>query len=185
MKLNSFSALTASFAAGLVLCGCASPGMTQRAYQAAPNGYANAAPAFVSAVDPHTGQTFQAPSQQAQYASPYGVQPRRPDGYEQERPRYSYNGLGAVGGAFVGNAASHGNAGAIAAGAIAGGMLAASGDPCATPFNAGTALGAVAGYAAGRSVGGGNGRKAAEVVGALIGANLGGQAASTPRPGCR
>lgn len=185
MKLKNFAALATSFAAGLVLCGCASPGMNQHAHYGAPSGYANASPAFVAALDPNTGQYFQAPAQQAGYGSPYGAQPRMPYGYEQARPRYSYNGLGTVAGAFVGNAASHGNAGAIAGGAIAGGMLGASGDPCSTPFNAGTALGAVAGYALGRNVGGGNGRKAAEVAGALVGANLGGQAASAPRPGCR
>jgi hypothetical protein len=177
MKLKNFSALAASFAAGLVLCGCASPNMNHQAYYGPQNGYANSAPAFTNVTDPATGQTYLVPSQQNAYGSPYGAaQPRMP---------YSYNGLGALTGGLVGNAVSHGNAAAIATGAIVGGSLGASGDPCATPLNAGTALGAVAGYALGRNVGAGNGRKVAEVAGALIGGNIGGQAASTPRPGCR
>lgn len=185
MSLKSFSALATSFAAGLVLCGCASTNMSQQAYYGQSAGYANAAPAFVPVTDPGSGQTYLVPAQQSQYNSPYGAQPRGSYGYSNARPAYSYNGLGVVAGALVGNAVSHGNGGAIAAGAVAGGVIGASGDPCATPMNGGTLVGAVAGFALGRNVGRGSGRTVAEVAGALVGGNIGGQIASGPRPGCR
>ena len=189
MKLDRFAALATAFAAGLVLCGCASSPMNDRAYYGdyPPEG---PAPAFVRYQDPQTGQIYAAPNPayNVQYGSPYGVSnPRVPYGYpnNMSRPTYSYNGAGTIIGAAVGNAINPGNSGSIAAGAILGGVAGSAGDPCAAGLNAGTLLGGAAGYALGGQIGGGDGRKVAEVLGAMAGAHWGGTSAAAPRPGCR
>lgn len=197
MKLPHFSTLAGAFAAGLVLSGCASAPQEQ-AYME--RHQANAAPAFVQVRGPD-GRGYVVPGEQTRhdaqgdyfangqsgYQSAYArVTPRYPYGYDtpraaQQREQRALAGL--VVGAAVGNAASHGNSRAIAGGAVLGQAIARQGDPC-REANVGTVLGAVAGYALGNKIGGGNGRKAASVLGAIGGANLGGDAAR-PGPRCR
>ena len=186
MKLTCFTTLVVSFASGLALCGCAS-GPMQTQYVSSP--YVNSGPAFSSFRGPD-GQIYATPNQQVQpinYSNynnqpvyytngnpspnyPYGAQtPRYPYGYNGNNPNNSF--LGTVAGAAVGNAIRPGDARAMALGAVTGNMVSNS-DPCSNP-NIGTVVGGAAGYAIGAQVGGGNGRKAAQVLGALIGANTG------------
>lgn len=132
MRLKNFSALAASFAAGLVLCGCASPGTTQRSYHGGQSGYANAAPAFTTVTDPYSGQAYLAPSQQA---SPYGVQPRMPYGYGAPcaAPMNAGTAIGAVAGFALGRSvgAGNGRVAAEVAGAVVGANL--GGQAAASP----------------------------------------------------
>jgi hypothetical protein len=207
MQLNHFSKLVAGFAAGFVLCGCASGPQSQHmGYE--PAGV-NAGPAYVVVGQGPDGLRQVARAAQAQegYDGGYqGAYQRAPSqggrygaGYQGSRPQprfaYGYRDprqaqqqeqrslMGLVGGAAVGNAISHGNPRAMAAGAVIGQAAGRHGDPC-SEANGGTALGALAGYALGNKIGGGSGRKVASVLGAVAGANAGGDMAR-PGPRCR
>ena len=201
--MNHFSKLVASFAAGFVLCGCASGPQTQyMGYERVAG--VNGGPAYVVVAQTPDGRPLVARGAQDDYPQGYG-QPQgyygayQGGGYQGARPqpRFAYNYrdprqaqineqnamVGLVGGAAVGNAISHGNPRAIAAGAVLGQAAARQGDPC-SEANAGSVLGAVAGYALGNKIGSGGGRKAAAVLGAVAGANVGGDMAR-PGPRCR
>jgi outer membrane lipoprotein SlyB len=180
-KLARFSAIAVAFAAGLVLTGCASAPAQNYAYSP----YVNSGPAFVYVQgESYRGaqqSDYQQQQQYQQYQQPYGVQqPRYPYGYQpQQNPGQRF--LGTLAGAAVGNAIHPGDAGSIAAGAVLGQVFTGQGDPCAPSIGLGTIVGGAAGYALGGTIGGGDGRKTAQVLGALAGANMGGRSS----PGCR
>lgn len=190
-KLARFSALATAFAAGLILTGCANTQTQQYAYTQSP--YVNSGPAFVP-VQGADGRTYVYPGAQNQgaYANgqPYGAQnPQYPYGYSQQ-PQRPTNGnvfLSTLAGAAIGNAIKPGDAGSIAAGAVGGQIFARqAADPCADAINPGTILGGVAGYALGSHVGQGDGRKTAQVLGAIMGSNAGNNMTAPGRkPGCR